>query len=81
MAKRMREKAEQRFQNRDTRPTAITKDIRISSSKVRIVMDLVRGKKYNEAVAILKNTPNGAAVHIIYNLYEYYWFIFFTFAR
>ena len=26
-------------------------------------------------------TPNGAAVHIIYNLYEYYWFIFFTFAR
>ena len=65
MAKRMREKAEQRFQNRDTRPTAITKDIRISSSKVRIVMDLVRGKKYNEAVAILKNTPNGAAEPIL----------------
>ncbi len=65
MAKRMREKAEKRIQNKDTRPTAITKDIRMSSSKVRIVMDLVRGKKYNEAVAILKNTPNAAAEPIL----------------
>ena len=44
----MREKAEARIQNKDTRPMAITKHIRISPSKVRIVMDLVRGKKYNE---------------------------------
>ena len=65
MAKRMREKAELRKQTKDLRPTAITKHVRISSSKVRIVMDLVRGKKYNEAVAILKNTPNVAAEPIL----------------
>ncbi len=65
MAKRMREKAEKRIQNKDPRPMAITKHVRISSSKVRIVMDLVRGKKYNEAVAILRNTPNVAAGPIL----------------
>ncbi len=64
MAKRMREKAAARQQSRDTRPHASAKHIRISSSKLRIVMDTIRGKSYNDAVAILENTPNSAAEYI-----------------
>ncbi len=36
---------------------AIAKYIRISPSKLRIVMNLIRGKKVGEAFAILKYTP------------------------
>ncbi len=61
MAKNIREKAEKINKTRDTRPHACAKHIRISASKLRIVMDLVRGKKYSDAVAILSNTPNKAA--------------------
>ena len=61
MAKRIKEKTEKINQTRDTRPYAKAKFLRLSSSKLDIVMDLVRGKGYNEAVAILKNTPNKAA--------------------
>lgn len=61
MAKRIREKAEKINKTKDTRPKASATHIRISSSKLRIVMDLVRGKKYTDAVAILANTPNKAA--------------------
>ncbi len=53
MATRIRQKAEKRAANKDNRPFAIAKDIRMSSSKVRIVLNNVRGKKANEAVAIL----------------------------
>jgi large subunit ribosomal protein L22 len=61
MAKRIKEKTEKINQNRDTRPYAKAKFLRLSSSKLDIVMDLVRGKKYMDAIAILKNTPNKAA--------------------
>ena len=64
MAKREREKAEKIELNRDKRPVAHAKHIRISPSKVRLVADLVRGKSYNEAIAILDNTPNGSAIVI-----------------
>ena len=40
---------------------AIAKNIRISPLKVRRVIDLIRGKGYEEAVAILSFTPNAAA--------------------
>ena len=40
---------------------AVAKYIRISPRKVRYVVDLVRGKKVNEALAILKFTPKVAA--------------------
>lgn len=60
MATRVREKAQNRRENRDTRPRAVARYIRISSSKVRIVADLIRGKSVNEARAILMNTPKGA---------------------
>ena len=65
MAKRIKEKTEKINQTRDTRPFAKAKFLRLSSSKLDIVMDLVRGKGYMEAVAILKNTPNKAAELIL----------------
>lgn len=40
---------------------AIAKYIRISPRKVRQVVDLIRGKKVNEALAILKYTPKRAS--------------------
>ncbi|HEY8423643.1 MAG TPA: 50S ribosomal protein L22 [Clostridia bacterium] len=61
MATRIRTKAAERQKNKDTRPKAIARYVRISPYKVRRVIDLVRGKSYNEAIAILKNTPLGAA--------------------
>lgn len=40
---------------------AITKYVRISPRKARQVIDLIRGKKVNEALAILKYTPKRAS--------------------
>ena len=40
---------------------ASLKHARISARKVKIVIDLIRGKDVNEAVAILKFTPKAAA--------------------
>lgn len=65
MAKRVREKTKKLQETRDTRPTAVAKYLRISASKLNIVMDLVRGKKFEDAEAILKNTPNKAAELIL----------------
>ena len=54
MATRVREKSKQRQENRDKRPHAVAKNIRISPYKVRAVLDVIRGKSYVEAVALLK---------------------------
>lgn len=40
---------------------AIAKYVRISSRKVNIVIDLIRGKKVSEAFAILRYTPKSAS--------------------
>jgi large subunit ribosomal protein L22 len=40
---------------------AIAKTVRISPIKTRLVIDLIRGKDVNEAMAILKNTNKKAA--------------------
>ena len=61
MATRVKEKAAARKANRDKRPHAIAKYIRISSRKVKIVIDLIRGKKVDDALAILMYTPKSAA--------------------
>jgi large subunit ribosomal protein L22 len=37
---------------------AIARYVRIAPRKVRLVVDLIRGKKVGEAIAILKHTPN-----------------------
>ncbi len=44
---------------------AIVKYVRMSPSKIGVVLDLVRGKDVNEAFAILKYTPKDAA-EVIY---------------
>ena len=61
MATRMKEKAAARKENADKRPRAIVKNVRISSRKVKIVIDLIRGKQVDQALAILKYTPKSAA--------------------
>ena len=65
MATRIRQKAEKLAKNKDTRPFAKAKYVRMSSSKVRIVLDLVRGKDVIEACAMLENMPNFAAEAIL----------------
>ena len=64
MATRVREKSLARKQNADKRPKAVAKYIRISPSKVRIVIDLIRGKNYFDALAILENTPKAASLPV-----------------
>lgn len=44
-----------------TRVRAVAKDVRISPQKVRLVIDQIRGKRVNEALAILRFLPQGAA--------------------
>lgn len=39
---------------------AIVRDVRISPRKVSIVLDLIRGKKVDEAAGIIKNTRKAA---------------------
>ncbi len=39
--------------------------IRISPRKVKVVLDLIRGKSYAEAVGILRNTPKAASEHVL----------------
>ena len=46
---------------------AHAKYVRISSRKVKIVIDLIRGKNVDEALAILKYTPK-AASPVVYKL-------------
>ncbi len=65
MATRMKEKSAARLENADKRPKATAKYIRISPYKVRIVLDVIRGKDYTEAAAILKNTNKSAAPVIL----------------
>lgn len=43
---------------------AIAKHVRMSSRKVGVVLDLIRGKNVREAEAILQYTPKDAAVVI-----------------
>ena len=57
----MKQKAAARKANADKRPRAVARYIRISSRKVKIVIDLIRGKKVDEALAILMYTPKSAA--------------------
>ena len=40
---------------------AIAKSIKVSPRKMRLVIDLIRGKKVGDAVAILKNTKSPVA--------------------
>ena len=65
MAKGQRIRAEKHDQMRDRRPKAVAKNQGVSPSKVRIVLNIIRGKDYSEAVAILKNMPNVGAEYSV----------------
>lgn len=61
MATRTKEKAAARKANADKRPRAHARYVRITARKVKIVIDLIRGKKVDEALAILMYTPKAAS--------------------
>ena len=61
MATRTKEKAAARKANADRRPQAHARFVRISPRKVKIVIDLIRGKNVDEALAILQFTPKAAS--------------------
>ena len=61
MATRSKTKTQARQASADKRPKAIAKYVRISPRKVKIVIDLIRGKQVDEALAILMYTPKAAA--------------------
>jgi large subunit ribosomal protein L22 len=61
MAKNMREKTLRIQENKDKRPMACAKHVRISPYKVRVVLDNIRGKSVKDAIAILTNTSKAGA--------------------
>ena len=61
MATRQKEKAAARQANADKRPHACAKYVRVTPRKVKIVLDLIRGKKVDEALAIVMYTPKSAS--------------------
>lgn len=61
MAYRNKEKKAYRAEHKDTRPSAHANHVRISPYKVRVVLDVVRGKSVNEALAVLAATPKAAS--------------------
>ncbi len=65
MATRSKQKALERKAKADTRPHATAKYVRISPYKVRIVLDIIKGKPVTEAIAILENTPKAASEVLI----------------
>lgn len=61
MATRVKNRTEARAKVADKRPRAVAKDVGVSPSKVRNVLNLIRGKDYAMADAILKNMTNVGA--------------------
>ena len=61
MATRVKEKAAARQANADKRPHATAKFVRVTPRKAKIVVDLIRGKQVDDALAILMYTPKSAA--------------------
>lgn len=61
MAKKTNEAVVEEVKPAVTEARATAKTVRISARKVRYVLALVRGKDVEEALGILKFTPNGAA--------------------
>ena len=64
MATNMNKKAARVAENKEKRPHAIAKYVRVSPYKVRTVLALIRGKDYKEAKAILEHSVNGSALAV-----------------
>ena len=65
MATNTRNKARKLEENRDKRPRAVARHIRISPYKVRTVLDVVRGMEVKKAVAVLQNMSKGGALAVL----------------
>ena len=64
MATNMNKKAARVAENKEKRPHAIAKYVRVSPYKVRTVLALIRGKSYRVAKAILDYSVNGSALAV-----------------
>ena len=64
MATRIKEKAAARKANADKRPHATAKYVRVAPRKAKIVVDLIRGKQVDDALAILMYTPKSASPEV-----------------
>ena len=64
MATNMIKKTQRVAENKEKRPYAVAKYIRVSPYKVRTVLALIRGKSYKEAKAILEHSVNGSALAV-----------------
>ena len=64
MATNMIKKTARVEENKEKRPYAVAKYIRVSPYKVRTVLALIRGKSYKEAKAILDYSVNGSALAV-----------------
>ena len=65
MATRSKEKTAYRREHADKRPHAIARYIRMSPRKVKVVIDMIRGKSAKEAAAILTYTPKAACEPVL----------------
>jgi len=61
MATRQKVKAAARKANADKRPHASAKYVRVAPRKVQVVLDLIRGKRVDDALAIVMYTPKAAS--------------------
>ena len=61
MATRVKQKAAARKANADKRPHASAKFVRVAPRKVKVVLDLIRGKRVDDALAIVMYTPKAAS--------------------
>ena len=65
MATRSKEKSAYRREHADKRPHATARYIRMSPRKVKVVIDMIRGKSAKEAAAILTYTPKAACEPVL----------------
>ena len=65
MATRSKEKTAFRREHADKRPHATARYIRMSPRKVKVVVDMIRGKSAKEAAAILTYTPKAACEPVL----------------
>lgn len=65
MAKNIRERAKQRSEEKVKKASATASYIRSTPSKIARILDIIRGKSYKEARAILESTPHAASKDII----------------
>ena len=64
MAKRMKEKTASIQANKDTRPYATARYVRMGASKAKRVLDLIKGLSYNEACGVLNITTATSAIPV-----------------